>query len=455
MTDFVFDFSTKQATAMSLRRYGINPQFYSDKEVADLSRIAAGTNHNIKINGTSMFSILPDVHLEPVPKDQRLRPADGIGFIKLTPAQFALRANINNVRSCHAILPNSPHNPGGNFSYLANPSWACYGIYVPSTSRTTLASFPHVLKSDTENLPNLVATVNVCFVYNQAGKPSVMLSRIYGDFNIDITRLVEYFTYQLGLNVYVHQSWRSHGSYTQYNHPNKNLNVSTVPVFSLPMTAQVLYATAKTKTLVARYNDIAAPRKFVSGDMLIAESMLGALLATPNGSIKTPLILPKEDTDFLKQFVDGMKLVEGRVPTVKHAVCIKCKTSFNTNRIGDDAYLAGHGVACSPACLESYIALHKIKTRLVTRERNVFAPISVTIPAPKPKVVEPKKLKKVATPTSGSNTYRTANLNGTNAQAANTGVFEWNRVARVAGHMELSLSELEAQIGAQYLAEMA
>jgi hypothetical protein len=377
-----FNFTSRSSTAQSLRPFNITPKFYSQEDVSRLARLMRLSSPYLVMNFDSMFSVLPPIEVPAMTLDQAVRDADLTGFFRMDAFEFAIRANMRNVQSCHALVGGGPYNPGGNFNYLANPNWACYGLYREGKKPASGLAQPFggVFKEDVDKLCNLHATVNVCYGYVN-GYPSVMMSRIYGDPSLLLTRLVDYLSYTLGLNVYVSDSWASTFSYrkarveagasehapsSEYQH-----------FFTLPMPTQVLLDRARRKGLVMRYSDITNPFYMATGRM-VAEGQRVVPLRTRGRMAGIGTLI---DGNALDTFINtNMRRTEGRKVVIQAQKCAAC-----TNHIRHDSYLSenlyvpGHGLFCSEICKEGYRRKNLVKMTLHNKETNSFVPESVVL----------------------------------------------------------------------------
>lgn len=197
----------------------LKPNFYEsrerDKIEAAVEVMMGGGNANIVMGMCpEMFTFLPPVSIDPLESDSRVRAAEAYGFTRMGMASFMLRASTRNVKSCHGIEAPGRNYSVGQLRYLSNPFWACYGIYNQTKNKALLLDEAKGLfHSEDLKTPNLLSTVNALLCYNEAGYPAVMLSRIYGEFTqqatMNLVRLVDYLTYNLGLPVYVASRWYS------------------------------------------------------------------------------------------------------------------------------------------------------------------------------------------------------------------------------------------------------
>lgn len=250
-------------------KLGYAPHFYSEDSVYRFER--ALTSFGITADHMqtkldyipeTLYTIVPPINIKPV--EIPTSPSDEYGVVRLDLHQFLLRPNFANVLSCHALSKYNDMFPAGNLGYIYNPAWASFGVYKVADSKTYISDdsdYSVCGYIDSEligELPNILATVNVCFGYDNEGRRAVMFSKYYGEYlhaKLGFVRLIRYF-YMKGFVVHV-----AYG--VDYNAVRIAANVVRVPMgfHSMPIKPQLscgtyTYADVARICLPKRYDDI-------------------------------------------------------------------------------------------------------------------------------------------------------------------------------------------------------
>lgn len=387
MAEYTLDISTKKSTSVTASKLGLTPYFYDSNDVEAVKRVICAGNLKVKIADETMHTFWPKADYTPLPKDQCIEDVDAFGFQRFNAMQVIARPSMPNVRSCHALISNSCHNPGGNFNYLANPFWTTFGIYkegaqMPVNHVTEYCGF---VSQDFEGLPNYISTVNALLCMDSAGVPSVMLSRIYGDSRtVGIHRLIRWLSRVLGLRVYMNRNWSTSLAYASYKDAYKvqSSSIGSTTLTSLPAIAQACGVYRNTKNLVARYNDINNAKTLaVNDNLLLLEKHEGIFLeeARRMSQVMSPM---KEWAGFSRKchtlFTESEERVLSRKITVPRVKCPTCGLYMGTmGRL--DSYVAGVGMFCTAKCRNSYVSKNKVALALDNNTSGTLltTPISV------------------------------------------------------------------------------
>jgi hypothetical protein len=245
--------SNHDRKAVAESSHGVRPYFYTEEDVEAFCRVLAVLGvRSAVFNPITLHTYFPRVFIPPL--SEPCREAEHYGFTRLDLTHTLLRPNMSNVQSCHAVSPAS-NVPLGNLGYLSNPHWASYGIFTEENSNATL-DVPVPTVENKLAIPNLIASANVLLGYNSTGEPSAMISRVYGDVTQKalLTRLVEYLSYCLGLQVYVEESWGRNTEFNCFEPVREREKAKTL--WTRPIESQIILTSGSSRLIPHRYSDI-------------------------------------------------------------------------------------------------------------------------------------------------------------------------------------------------------
>lgn len=249
------------------RAHKFQTHFYDDDQMELFAYILSQTEllGALDYNTDSMCTIVPPIHIKP--SDDPITPSEQYGVMRLNLPQFLMRANMRNVCSCHGLdSENGSYNAGGNLAYLANPSWACFGVYNDPTPNGKLEYDTHF--NDAEflerslALPNLLATFNLAFGFDADGFPSAFISRTYGDTEharLGLARLIRKL-FTLGFTVHVSENSSSCVRIGSFATKDKAGSINSSFFYTVPVKPQIHFK-GNSKCIVARFDDIEQSRR--------------------------------------------------------------------------------------------------------------------------------------------------------------------------------------------------
>lgn len=274
-TNLGYSYKEIQQVAAPYRDIGIDAQFYTPEDTAMIddvisrafplvdSAIAKELPHlGIRVTRVTrniLHTVFPTVTVEPC--KCAVRKGDTYGFLRFNGSQFLLRPNLSTVNSCHSFDSDADY-PGANLGYLASPFWTCYGIYIEDTAPEYISP-EGIAEGFVKGLPDILISINVLFCYNVNGEASAMLSRPYGKTHLDgsADRLIDYLSYVLGLNVYIHRDWSGVTSDLSERAIFKEFDSkrSIHKLYTPPHRPQIIPHVGEFPMLIYRYSDISRP----------------------------------------------------------------------------------------------------------------------------------------------------------------------------------------------------
>jgi hypothetical protein len=210
---------TNASIARIWRTYGFTPKFYSKEEITQFKDVfdAFGLDHRrLEANLDLLYQIFPRVDLKPTPDEYALTQSEKYGFKSFNLAQFFVRPNLRNVKSCHAVVRGyrggGACNSGGNLGYLTNPCWGCIGLYAGTETLSSWGDQPPQsgYSASKLELPNILATCNVCIGY-VGRSPAILFSRVYGSVEVwkkAFPKLYRHLKVSFGIPMYAHHKYR-------------------------------------------------------------------------------------------------------------------------------------------------------------------------------------------------------------------------------------------------------
>lgn len=298
---------TRADIAINLRKYGMQPYFYPESDVALFEKVllAAGVKMDrLQYCRETLHTVFPPLNIKPDPERGGVYK---YGLLRLGLPHFFCRPHIGNVVSC--VVVGRSYCGMGQLGHLMNPCWACFAAYDDPNSKMrwgtpshgdAQSNKMHGISADEFELPNLLGTYNVYRGFDAQGYPAAFICGANGSSTTVLYRLVRYLRCELGLRVY-----------QRYYNGNSSSNINTPPSITSQFTVE--------KELIKRSCDNRQTMyKKVGDSYLVAESMPGDLIteaqyiSTSDLSLKTINVVSKVSLDGFTQLPNNSNSTESQ-----------------------------------------------------------------------------------------------------------------------------------------------